>query len=486
MQSQTRIFTRIVGEFAIEAPVVLHAGDTVRDLVARMAEAERSSALVVDEAGKPIGIVTERDVVRRITLRCSGSEPVSAVMTSPVRAVSTTDYLYHAIAVMRRQGWRHMPVVDPAGRLVGIIERHQALALAAEQTVDLIHKLSHEGTVDGLREIKEVQVEVADSLFTDHVPAAEVQQLLTHVNRDIHRRVLDLCLERMEEEGLGAPPVDFALIIMGSGGRGENFLYPDQDNGFVIDDYPDADHSSIDGWFIDLAERMTAMLNTVGFPFCNGYVMATNPVWRKTRSQWREQMVAWGRRRSTVVIQLSDIFFDFCPGAGRLDFVHELRANVTAMLRSSPGFLKEMEREVTRHGVALGWFGRFVTEKEKPEHKGEINLKHAGTMPLVTNVRLLALREGIEATPTLERIDRLHAAGVFGDDEQDYLSGAFDHLTNILLRQQIADFRAGRPVGYHVHPRSLSERERDILADSLKSIDRLRDRVHHEFTAEAF
>ncbi|HEM46786.1 MAG TPA: hypothetical protein ENO23_07045, partial [Alphaproteobacteria bacterium] len=119
-------------------------------------------------------------------------------------------------------------------------------------------------------------------------------------------------------------------------------------------------------------------------------------------------------------------------------------------------------------------------------HKGEINLKHAGTMPLVTNVRLLALREGIEATPTLERIDRLHAAGVFGDDEQDYLSGAFDHLTNILLRQQITDFRAGRPVGYHVHPRSLSERERDILADSLKSIDRLRDRVHHEFTAEAF
>jgi signal-transduction protein with cAMP-binding, CBS, and nucleotidyltransferase domain len=486
MQSQTRIFTRLVGEFAVPPPVVLQADAKVADLVGRMAEAGQSGALIVDAGGLPVGIVTERDVVRRVALRCTGTEPVSAVMSSPVRTVSTGDFLYSVIAEMRRSGWRHMPVVDAGGRLVGLIERHQALAMAAEQTIGLIERIAHEATEDGMREIKAAQVEVAASLFRDRVPAPEIQQLLTAINRDIHRRVVDLCMAGMEGEGRGAPPLPFAMIVMGSGGRGESYLYPDQDNGFILDNYPDADHTRIDGWFMALAERVTEMLDRIGFPRCRGGVMAINPVWRKTRAQWREQLLGWGRRRGTIAIQLSDIFFDFAPAAGHAEFVHELRRGVTAMLKSSPAFLLEMEHEAMRYGVALGWFGRFVTEKDSPEHRGEINLKIAGTMPLVTNVRLLALKHGVMETSTLERISILHGEGVLGGDEQDYLSGAFDHITGLLLRQQIADFQAGNAVGTHVHPDSLSERERDMLVDSLKAIEHFQERVHHEVTAEVF
>ena len=50
----------------------------------------------------------------------------------------------------------------------------------------------------------------------------------------------------------------------------------------------------------------------------------------------------------------------------------------------------------------------------------------------------------------------------------------------------IADFTAGEKVGNHVHPDDLSEREKDILVDSLKAIDNLRKRVNAEFTGELF
>ncbi len=483
MQSQTRIFTRLVGDFTAPPPVVLREDATVAELVSGMIDAGQSSALVVDAGDRPVGIVTEGDVVRRVALRCAGTDSVSGVMSSPVRTVSTTDFLYRAIAEMHRSGWHHMPVVEPGGRLVGVIERHQALAMVAEQTLGLIERIVHEATEDGMREIKTAQVEVAEALLADRIPAPEIQQLLTGINCDIHRRVVDLCSARMAGDGLGAPPVAFAMIVMGSGGRGENFLYPDQDNGFILDDYADADHTAIDGWFIGLAERVTDMLDRIGFPLCRGGVMAINPVWRKTRSQWRQQLLGWGRRRSAIAMQLSDIFFDFAPAAGQADFVGELRRSVTAMLKASPAFLLELAHEAAQYGVALGWFGRFVTEKESPEHRGKINLKFAGTMPLVTNVRLLALKHGIAETSTLERIRLLHAAGALDRNEQDYLSGAFDHITNLLLRQQIADFKAGNPVGNHVHPDDLSGRERDMLVDSLKAIARLRERVHHEFTA---
>ena len=164
----------------------------------------------------------------------------------------------------------------------------------------------------------------------------------------------------------------------------------------------------------------------------------------------------------------------------------ELRRHVTKMARSSPAFLAELNREVSRAGVALGWFDRFLVEKDKPEHKGKINLKHSGTLPLVSCLRLLALREGVDGVSTLERIAALHERQVLQDDEADYLRGAFSHITRLLLRQQLTDFKARRKVNNYVHPAALSEREKDILIDSLKAIDGFTKRVHAEFTADVF
>ncbi len=489
MQSQTKIFSRLVGDYMRPAQIVIPAQTSVGEMLGYMAGASTTSALITDSDGRLLGLITEQDVARRIALRCDGNEPVSSVMTTPVEAVRSDDFLYRAIVRMRRFKWRHMPVVDNDERPVGEILLNDAMAVAAEQTIHQIDLVAREGDVDGLREVKAAQVEIATQLLRDHVPAPEIQGLITDINQGIHRRIVDAQLAAMAKEGWGAPPVPFTLLIMGSGGRGENFLMPDQDNGFILDDYDDERHGDIDPFFIELAERMTRDLNTVGFPFCNGYVMATNPLWRKTRSQWREQLNIWGRRRSTIAVQLADIFYDFAWGYGRTSFARELRREANAMLHKNPAYLQAIEAELYEYGVALGWFGRFITETGKDgkkEHKGKINLKHAGTLPLVGSIRLLALREGIEETATLKRIGALHAAGVLGDNEADYLRGAFNHITFLLLRQQLSDYRHDRKVGNHVHPNQLTKREKDILVDSLKAIVALKERVHGEFTGDIF
>ncbi len=145
-----------------------------------------------------------------------------------------------------------------------------------------------------------------------------------------------------------------------------------------------------------------------------------------------------------------------------------------------------MYHDEVDHNVALGLFGRFITEKKDEAHKGEINLKHTGTIPLVEAVRLLALREGIEATSTLARIGALHVRGILDINDKDYLTSAYNHIAMLLLRQQIRDFRAGRRVGSYVSPRSLSKRESDLLVDSFKAIDTLRKRVRMDFTGDVF
>ena len=486
METRTAIFSKLVRDSMRQVPLAVPEGTSLADAAAEMASGKASSATVIDAEGRPVGIVTEQDITRRAAFRLDGKTPVDGVMTAPVQTIHDGEYLYYAIARMRRQGLRHMPVIDGEGRLCGMLNLHDALAAVSETLMEQIDTLTQEDSLDGLKVVKKAQVELAGQLLQENLPATEIQALLTHINNDIYRRLVNLNLDAMVRDGRGEPPVKFSLIVMGSGGRGENFLYPDQDNGLILEDYPDDRHGEIDPWFIDLAERLTRDLDRVGLPLCKGFVMATNPLWRKTLGQWKEQIRLWSHKRNVVTLRLCDIFFDFRCAWGDPAMTDELRRFVTKTVGGNHAFLREMYEDDIDHRVALGWFGRFITEKEDKAFKGQLNLKHTGTLPLVEATRLLSLREGIEAISTLARMDALHEKGVLSGDELDYLGGAFRLISNLLLRQQIEDFKAGKKVSNYVHPRTLTERERDMLKEGFKAIRALREKVRSEFTGDVF
>jgi signal-transduction protein with cAMP-binding, CBS, and nucleotidyltransferase domain len=463
------------------APLTVSPSTTCGEVVRLMREHAADSTIVEDERNGLAGIVTEQDVVRRITFQTPADAPVTDVMTTTVNTIREDDYLYHAIAGMRAGRLQHMPVIDERGRVVGILQQHQALAAAAGKTVELIEQLTHRDTLVGMRHTKAAQVSLARSLFRDRVPASAVQELLTRINNDLYGRVVEVCLREMHKEGWGDPPVQFTVIVMGSGGRGESFLRPDQDNGFILEEYPDAEHLRIDAWFIELAERMTRALHGIGFDYCSGYTMATNPLWRKTLPQWKAQLDGWIRRAAGSTFRLCDIFFDFTPVYGDYRMARELRRYVTQVAQSRP-FLREMYRFTEHQNVALGVFGGLRKSKEAGPHRGKINLKLAGTMPLVNVIRVVALREGVSHTSTLMRIVALHEKQVLSFDEYDYLSGAFRHITMLLLGQQLEDFENNGSVGNHISPGALSKRNRDILIDGFKAISGFRSRIRLELT----
>jgi len=484
LQSRIVIFSRLVRDFMRAAAVACPPGTPVTEAIQRMAAAAASSVLVLNADRRIMGIITEQDVTRRIAYKVPGETPVEEVMSRPVLAVPSDEYLYRAIGRMRRHGLRHMPVVDQAGHLVGALDFNDALAAIATQLMGQIDRLTQDSTLAGLAEVKAAQIQLAGELFDDGLPAPEIQGLLTDINRDIYRRIVDLELAQMADQGWGRPPVAFDVLIMGSGGRGESFLYPDQDNGFVIAEYPDTEHGRVDPFFIELAERMTRDLDTVGIPYCKGFVMATNPLWRKTLTQWREQTMQWATRRSEQAVLNADIFFDFQPVWGDGQLASNLRAHVARLARTSRDMLRAIAVDEGFHRVALSFFGGLATERDDAGHRGEINLKHEGTMPLVEAIRLMALAEGVAGTATLDRLDGLQRKGVLPRDEHDYLIGAFKHITFLLLRQQLADQRAGKKPGNFVPAEAMSARERVLLVGSLKRVDLFRRRVRADLTGE--
>jgi signal-transduction protein with cAMP-binding, CBS, and nucleotidyltransferase domain len=483
--SQTAVFTRFVRDHMRAAPPSVRIGTDCDSALARMTDARASCVIVADAANRIAGIVTEQDATRRIAFRLPAETPVEQAMSAPVATITDGDYLYHAVAVMRRRGLRHMPVIDAAGVPVGMLELHDALAVTSGQMVDQIDRLTHEQTVEGMAAVKGEQVSVAEQLFADNVPAPEILSLISRINGDLHRGVIDLSLREMADQGLGAPPVPFAVIVMGSGGRGESAIGADQDNGFILADYDDADHRAIDRFFIDLALRMTETLDRVGLPLCAGGVMASNPLWRKSLGQWRTQLDYWLAKRNQSIIRLADIFFDFRSVYGEPALAAALRDHVTERMASAHPFLQVMHAIQSEHRTALGWFGRLRTHDDA-RHKDRLNLKYDAGLPLVETVRLLSMVNGVAQTGTRARLGALSAAGIIGKDERDYLHAAFDLITGLMLRQQIADFRGDREVGYWLDPDDLSARDRDLLVDGLRAIEALRDRVNTEFTGSIF
>jgi CBS domain-containing protein len=99
----------------------IEAGATVFEAVEQMVEANVGSLLVTDR-GDIIGIVTERDYLRRITLegRTDKDTAVGEIMSSPLVVVTPETDIDESMAIMTDRRIRHLPVVDD-GEVVGVI-----------------------------------------------------------------------------------------------------------------------------------------------------------------------------------------------------------------------------------------------------------------------------------------------------------------------------------------------------------------------------
>lgn len=451
------------------------------ETVAQMRGQNASSAVVVDQEGFPIGIVTEQDVLRKVAFVAKADTPVSKVMSTPVSTIGEDDLLFQGIARMRRRALRHMPVLDARGRAVGILQLHHALAAASTRLMGHVEAMTQARTIEGMKRVKDAQINIAIELLDDGENLSKVQSLLCAINNDIYHQVIEICIEEMRLDDWGQPPVPFEVVVMGSGGRGESFLGPDQDNGFILGDYPEDAHARVARWFIELAERMTVALDAVGFPFCKGHVMATNPLWRKSLSEWRQQIGLWVERRNPKVMLLCDIFFDFACVYGSGTMTASLREFVRAAVRH-PGFLGALCLADQSHDVGLNWLGRLRSASDPGQRRGMLNLKMAGILPLVGSTRLLALREGIGATGTPARLDGLFEKSALSRNEHQDLIVAIELITRLLLGQQLEDVRRGRAFTKLIAIKELSRAQRDQLKQAFRSIRAFRAKVRSELT----
>ena len=123
--------TDSIRSMEIEAVASVAASATLREVVAVM-QKRRVAAVVVTDAGRVVGIFTERDVLNRIVgLALNETLPISEVMTRTPRVLSPDDRIADAIHLMTDKGYRHIPLVDRDEREVGMISARDIVEFIA-------------------------------------------------------------------------------------------------------------------------------------------------------------------------------------------------------------------------------------------------------------------------------------------------------------------------------------------------------------------
>lgn len=147
-----------VGEIMSEQLETINFSNTAQESAIKMSDRNVSSLVVLDDNGRAIGIITERDLVRRVCARevPSNSVNVENVISSPVKTVSPEISIDEVADVMVSNKVRHIVIVDNNQKPVGIISATDIVAYVRENSEnvakvssDVIEALEREGRHTG-------------------------------------------------------------------------------------------------------------------------------------------------------------------------------------------------------------------------------------------------------------------------------------------------------------------------------------------------
>jgi signal-transduction protein with cAMP-binding, CBS, and nucleotidyltransferase domain len=459
-----------VAEVMSQPPVTAAPTLTLKDAALRMREAEISALVTVDAEGRPQGILTERDLLMAVADQGSAAltSPIAAFAHRPVHTVTTDDYLFTAIARMDRLRFRHLVVVDPtSGVLVGILSARILLKQRAQKALVLGDEIAVVERAEDMAALYRRRPDLAVGLLRDGMAAREVAVVLSVVLRDVNARAAALA-----EAAMGRPaPAAWCFLVLGSGGRGESLLVPDQDNAIVH-----AGAADDDPWFAEVGKRAADFLDRSGIPYCHGGVMAMNKEFRHNLEGWRRRIAGWVDRPEPANLLNADIFYDFRPVHGDFALAGQLREVALAVAKARP-FLAMLGTELSEMGTPLGLFGNFKTEQ------GRVDLKKGGLLPLVSAARVMALRDGSAALDTGGRLAAAVAAGHLSHDDEVQLRDAHELLLRVVLEQQIDDIRAGIAPSTRVLVAWLDGLTRRRLKEALRRIAQLDWTVRDSLTS---
>jgi len=457
-----------VSDLMVRNPVTCPVETSVTE-VARIMRDRGISSVLATEDGELAGIVTVHDLTNKVLAEgLSGDRPVREVMTPRPLTISPDATGLDALVEMARLRINQLPVADADGRLIGKIGKTDLIRQQASTASHMVADLVAAGSAEEMKPIMARLPELLTHLVAAGAKPNAIGRRITDLTDAVTRRLIALA-----EAELGPPPVPYLWAACGSQGRREQSGVSDQDNCLILDDRATADD---DRYFADFAKFVSDGLNAVGFVYCPGEMMATNPRWRQPRRVWRQYFAKWVAEPDTEAQMLASVMFDLRPIAGEMDLFSNLQRETLEMARKNSIFISHMVGNSLKHTPPIGLFRSFALIRSG-EHKDALDLKIAGVVPIIDLGRLYALSGGIETVNTYERILAAGRSGVISESGSRDLIDAYELIAELRLRHQATRIAEGKRPDNFLQPGLLSELERNHLRDAFLVVKTMQSAV---------
>jgi CBS domain-containing protein len=460
-----------VGSLIRSPAVVCEAHTPIRE-AAQLMTAESASSLVVEVGDGTLGILTDRDLRTRVVSDgISADAPVSAAMTAPAYTCRPDRLGGEVLLEMLDRGFRHFPIVSVTGEVLGVVEDLDLVAVQTRSSFFLRQRIARASTEADLRAVATELRPMVIAMDDARAGAANIAAVYSVVVDALTRRLLELALETS-----GDPPAPFAWLALGSLARREAVPSSDVDSAIVW--FEDGAEEVVRPRLQELGTATMAGLSRCGFRSDSHGASAANRLFVRSLESWEHAVRSWiaDPTREKALI-LTSVLVDSRPVWG----VHTGTpvSDTFRLAPRNPALLRLMARFALSHRPPTGFLRGLVVE-HTGEHRGRLDLKHGGLLPIIDLARWAGLAAGVTSASTSERLRAAAAEGTLPRADVATLADAFELIGSLRLRHQVDQLRAGAQPDDFVDPGALSALMRSHLRAAFRAVASIQKRIAAE------
>src|SRR5690606_11475171 len=326
-------------------PIYCKADASLQSAALQMTEHKIGCIIVVDNSKDPLGIITSSDIKNKIATGLFPiTTPVVNIMSSPVISEKKNLSFADAQLKMIKHSIGHLFITEVGtsnSKLIGVLTNHDIIATLGNNPTAILKDIKRATRTKALRTARRQANGLLKSYLEQNIPVAHIANIISQINDAVTMKAIDIALEKMPTP----PPVTFSWLALGSQGRKEQLLFSDQDNALIFEDVPADKYEETQNYFLELAKLVNKSLNKVGFEYCEADMMAKNPAWCRSISEWKAQFRDWILNTDEKAILLSSIFFDFSHIYGNQQLEKELTDAIYKTLSGSSVFFRFLGRD---------------------------------------------------------------------------------------------------------------------------------------------
>jgi CBS domain-containing protein len=443
------------------APAVRVSPTTSLSEARRAMKAERVSCVLVGREHDEPGIVTRTDLLDALALELrSPDSTLEPLVRRPLIGVRHDEVLFQALVTMTEHHVERV-VVFEQGQPIGTLGLAEVLSHYSSHSHLIGLQLAR---AESFAEVQAAASRMNEMIRTLHAQGARMSflmELVSALNGRVLARLFELAVPARYRAQL-------CFVVLGSEGRREQIIRTDQDNALIVDDALD--------WpgLPQAMDELSRQIGACGWPPCPGGVMVSSPAWRRTASQWREQLARWaGSSEPRDQLDFA-IACDARAVAGNPALLEALQPAFRAAARNDT-VLHHFTRAALQFPTPLNLFGKLRDSGHGTD------IKKGAIFPLVHGLRALALAHGVVERNSFRRAEAVVAAGGLSAALGRDLQQALAVCLRLRLAEQLATLRAGAVPDNCLRIAEMRRLDRELLRDALLVVDEFKALLRRRF-----